>query len=398
MDSKKYNKKILFVSSFTPPLNAGSGRNAYNFAKYISGQGVDVTLLSLNRKGHLKPRGQEENLKIIRLLYFNHNLITKIFSLTIILPGYFLLAIKNDVIFVYGGNIIAFEFILLFGKLFGKKVVFRSTMFDEDDIETLVNQRWIGKFNRFCLKKLSIYFSINPAFSRSWEQVFGNREKVFESVHGVDTKQFYPVEKETRIRLRKKLNLPEDIFIIISVGYVVERKGYRNIFKSLAQLDFPFLYLVVGDYFVPEDHYLKNLNKEMKDLAETGKSVLKDKVVFLGNKLNVDEYLKVSDIFILNSDKEGFPPNSIMESMACGIPTLVRRIDGVDGFFTKDGQNILITSGNDVDLTESVNKLYFDSAFREKIGKEASIVIREQASFELLWKRLKNRLIIQGES
>lgn len=390
------NTRILFVSSFTPPLNAGSGRNAYNFAKYVSGEGIDVTLLSLNRKGQLKPREYDGNLKIIRLRYFNQNLITKVLSLIIILPGYFFRVIKNDIIFVYGGNIIAFEFILLFGKFLGKKVVFRSTMYGEDDAETLVNKRWIGSLRYLSLKQLFLYFSINPAFTGSWEQVFGSSEKVFGSVQGVDIGKFFPVEKEFRLKLRKKLNLPENMFIIISVGYVVERKGYPNIFEALAQSDIPFLYLVIGDYHVPDDHYFKNLNLEMKSIVKTGKSLLKGSVTFLGNKRNVEEYLKASDIFILNSTKEGFP-NVVLEAMACGMPVIVRETEGMDGFFLKRNKNIFFTSGDSNEIRENINKLFSDTNLRKKIGTEASLVIKEHASFNVLWGRLKIRLKIHGE-
>jgi len=77
-----------------------------------------------------------------------------------------------------------------------------------------------------------------------------------------------------------------------------ERKGFRDIFKSLTLLDFSFLYLVVGDFQVPDDHYLKNLNHEMKELTELGNLLLKEKVVFIGSKMNVDEYLKASCFFL----------------------------------------------------------------------------------------------------
>ncbi len=395
MDYKKY-RKILFVSSFTPPLNAGSGRNAYNFAKYISEEGIDVTLLSLNRKGQLKTKEHEDNLKIIRLRYYNQNLITKILSLIIILPGYFFRVIKNDVIFVYGGNIIAFEFILLFGRILGKKVVFRSTMYGEDDIKTLVSQRWVGKFNRFCLKGLSLYFSINSAFTISWERTFGSLEKVFESVQGVDTNLFFPVEKEVKFRLREELNLPVDVLIIVSVGYLVDRKGYRFIFEALSRLDFPFLYLVIGDYQVSNYHYLKSFNQEMTDLFQLGSDLLGDKVLFTGDKDNIDEYLNASDIFILNSFREGFP-NVVLESMASGLPVVVRDIEGIEVFFLKRNKNIIINSGESVEIMENMRKLFFDSDLRERIGKEASLVIKEQASFDILWNKLKIRLRIQSE-
>ena len=137
------NKRILFCSSFTPPVNAGGGKNAFNFAKFLSEKGLKVTLLTLNRRGKLPPREQVGTMKIMRILYFNYNLFTKLLSLLIILPGYFIYVVRNDVIFIYGGNIIAFEFIILTGRLLGRQVVFRSTMLGEDDMVTLI-RKWHG--------------------------------------------------------------------------------------------------------------------------------------------------------------------------------------------------------------------------------------------------------------
>ncbi len=394
---KENSNKILFASSFTLPLNAGSGRNTYNFGKFLAGKGYEVTLLSLNRKGKHLNKETYDNFKIIRLLYFNHNYFIKVLSLIIILPGYLYHVVKNDVVFIYGGNIIAFEFLILASKFFGKQVVFRSTMYGEDDIETLVNRKWIGKLMRFTLNQISLYFSINSAFTNSFERIFKSQEKIFESVHGVNTTMFYPVGKEKKTKLRQKLHLPEELFIIVSVGYLVERKGFRGIFEALEQLDIPFLYVVIGDYHVPEEHYLKNFNQEMIGLFQYGKNLLKDKIIFKGNKSNIDEYLKASDIFILNSIKEGFPPNSVMESMACGLPSIVREIEGVDGYFTKRNNNILVTSGESNEILACIKRLLSDPKLRENIGKNAGQVIRDQASFEVIWCRLKTKLKIHDD-
>ena len=396
MNRVSKRKRILFVSSFTPPLNAGSGRNAYNFASFLADKGQRVSLLSLNRKGRLARREYDNKVKIIRLLYFNCNLLTKFLSLIIILPGYLYYVAKNDLVFIYGGNIIAFEFLILFGKILNKKTIFRSTMYPEDDIETLINQRWIGILLRFTLKQITVYYSINPAFSSSFERVYGSRNKVFESVQGVDTSRFFQVDNKTKTQLRKKLNLPEDIFIIVSVGYLIERKGFRNIFGALKQLELPFLYVVIGDYHVSDDHYLKHFNQEMIELFQLGKSLLKDKLIFTGSKLNIDEYLKASDIFILNSAKEGFPPNSIMEAMACGLPTIVRDIHGVDGFFTARDKNIIVTSGKSNDIRIYLKTLLSNTQLWKKIGKDAAMVIQKQASYDILWNRLKAKLNIDN--
>ena len=41
-------KRILFVYPFTPPINAGGGKNAFYFAAFLAKKGHNVTFLSLN--------------------------------------------------------------------------------------------------------------------------------------------------------------------------------------------------------------------------------------------------------------------------------------------------------------------------------------------------------------
>ena len=51
------------------------------------------------------------------------------------------------------------------------------------------------------------------------------------------------------------------------------------------------------------------------------KLVIKDKVHFLGNVKNPFYYLAKSDLFVLNSEIEGFP-NVLVEAMACRLPVI----------------------------------------------------------------------------
>jgi len=300
LDYKKY-RKILFVSSFTPPLNAGSGRNAYNFASFLAERGYHITLLSLNRKGKFTRKEIVNKIKIIRLLYFNYNLFSKVLSVFIILPGYVKFVAQSEVVFIYGGNIIGFELIILIGKILKKKIIFQSLLMQEDDIGTLVKRRLGGRIRKNILNQISIYFSLNPEFSKIWTNIFGSNEKVFESVQGVNTGIFYKVDEKQKGRLREKLGLSNDRLIIITIGYLIERKGFSGIFKLLTDLNFPFYYLVVGDYSVPKEHYMYNFNQEMKELHKLGKEILGEKVIFTGPKTNISEYLNASDIFLFNS-------------------------------------------------------------------------------------------------
>jgi len=389
-------KRLLFVSSFTPPLNAGAGKNAFNFASFLAEKEHKVTLLSLNRRGRLLRRESIKQLKIVRLLYFNHNLMTKLLSLFIILPGYLYYVAKNEVVFIYGGNIIGFEFIILAGRFFRKKVIYRSTMFGDDDLETLIYRRFAGKIRKKIMRGITFFFSINPAFTQAWRNIYITDENVFESAQGVNVQDFSPVDAKYKKILRTRLGIPQNKLIIVTIGYLVKRKGFTEIFESLNKLNIPFHYLVLGNYSVPEYHYLIHFNPEMKELYSFGKNLLGKSISFTGPLENVNEYLQAADVFLLNSRREGFP-NALLEAMACGLPSIVREIDGIDGYFMKRNTNILVTSGESNEILTCIKRLISGTKLMENIGKNAGHVIRDQASFEVLWNRLKTKLKIHDD-
>jgi len=381
----------LFCSSFTPPVNAGGGKNAFNFAKFLSEKGLKVTLLTLNRRGKLPRREIVGSLKILRILYFNYNLFTKLLSLLIILPGYFIYVVRNDVIFIYGGNIIAFEFIILTGRLLGRQVVFRSTMLSEDDMVTLI-RKWYGLkgLRKAVLSLISTYFSLNPEFTKSFLKICSEDKKVIESPQGVNTQIFYPVSKETKLILREKLGLPKDQFIIITVGYLLNRKGFAEIFENLAQLKIPFLYVITGDFEVGKSHYLYHLTDQMKHLYNYGINSLKEKILFTGPRENVNEYLQASDIFLLNSKREGVP-NALLEAMACGIVSVIRNLPGVTNFITFHDENALVFENED-HMSKYIHKLFENPEKRDYLLKNAVETITQFASFKVVSEKLFTKL------
>jgi glycosyltransferase involved in cell wall biosynthesis len=377
------NKRILFCSSFTPPVNAGGGKNAFNFAKFLSEKGLNVTLLTLNRRGKLPRREMAGSLKIVRILYFNYNLFTKLLSLFIILPGYLIYVIRNDIIFIYGGNIIAFEFIIFTGKLSGRHVVFRSTMLGEDDIGTLLSKGFPFKaIRKKILNMISTYFSINPEFTKSYLKVFNDDKKVIESPQGVNTKIFHPVSKEARLKLREKLDLPKDQFIIITVGYLLNRKGFTEIFENLVHLEIPFLYIIIGDFEVGKSHYLYHLTDQMKNLYNHGINSLKERILITGPKENINEYLQASDIFLLNSKREGVP-NALLEAMACGILPVIKSIRGIDKFITFNRKNALVFN-HPGEMGKLILEAYDNRSLINQLGWNDSNKIN--LSFEVVFK------------
>jgi glycosyltransferase involved in cell wall biosynthesis len=140
--------------------------------------------------------------------------------------------------------------------------------------------------------------------------------------NGVDTDRFRPFPKD---EARAILGLPRDAKILITVGGLVERKGFHRVLAELPLLieEFPkLIYLSVGGPS-PEGDWSDKLRQLA---AEIG---VDTHVRFLG-RIGPDklcEPLSASDAFVLPSSNEGWA-NVILEAMACGIPVIASDVGG----------------------------------------------------------------------
>jgi len=393
MINKKRNKKLLICVPYTYPFNAGGGRNALYFAKNISNKNIKASILSLNQNITLSSKSLVDSVPIYRIPYFKYNIITKILSLFFIISYYIFFIIKSDIIIIYGNNNILYELIIFFGWLLNKKVVFRSTMLKDDDVSKLVNKnKHLKLFRKKLFNSIYGYFSLSPKFTESYFNVFKNNVKIFESSQGVETSIFFPVSEIEKNKIRRKLNLPENIVIIISVGYLIKRKGYEQIFEVLNQIKLPFLYVIVGDYHVPADHYLSRKNKEMSYLFDYSKKLLGNKILFTGPKDNVNEYLQSSDIYLINSKKEGLP-NALLEAMACGICPISNNIAGLNNYILFDEKNCLIFNDS-IEMQNIISDSITNNTKRKQLANNASAFINENCTLDKVSQKFIKRFKI----
>lgn len=140
--------------------------------------------------------------------------------------------------------------------------------------------------------------------------------------NGVDSDRFYPLDQQ---EARSKLNLPSNCKVIVSVGGLVERKGFHRVIEQIPVLlrKHPDLhYLIVGSSG-PEGDFSGQLHAQVKNLG------LQSCVHFLGS-LTPDELntpLSAADIFVLATRNEGWA-NVFLEAMACGLPVVTTDVGG----------------------------------------------------------------------
>jgi glycosyltransferase involved in cell wall biosynthesis len=147
-------------------------------------------------------------------------------------------------------------------------------------------------------------------------------EKVAVVGNGVDLHKFRPM---SRAEARAELELGAQAPVLVTVGGLVERKGFHRVIEVLPALlaRFPGLvYLVVGGPS-PEGDMGAELKRQV---AEAG---LEANVRFLGplpsEALRVP--LSAADVFVLSTRNEGWA-NVFLEAMACGLPVVTTDVGG----------------------------------------------------------------------
>jgi len=135
--------------------------------------------------------------------------------------------------------------------------------------------------------------------------------------NGVDLLRFRPLRQEAA---RSELGLTGSP-LLLSVGYLIQRKGHHVAIDALSQLlpSHPQARLIiVGD------------GEERDSLLQLCKRLgLENRVTFTGALPNVElfRWYSAADVLILASSREGWA-NVLLESMACGTPVVAARIWG----------------------------------------------------------------------
>lgn len=164
---------------------------------------------------------------------------------------------------------------------------------------------------------------------------------------------------------------------ILSVGRLVEKKGYGDVLSALARLpaslDWQFAHIGGG-------------NKDM--LAARAKRLgLADRIEWLGSQpreIVIEEGLK-ADLFVLPSriaksgDRDGLP-NVLMEALALGLPAISTRVSAIPEIITDNETGLLIEQRDPTALTDAIIRLADDPELRHRLGQAGSRRVRSDFS------------------
>lgn len=175
---------------------------------------------------------------------------------------------------------------------------------------------------KFCSRFTDVLITINREdYALAQRKMKAKRVEYVPGV-GVDLHKFgtSTVDKAAK---RAELGVPEDAFVLLSVGELNENKNHQIVIQAIAHMDVHYLIAGEGGERARLQHLIEELG-------------ISDRVKLLGYRRDVNELCRAADVYVLPSLREGLNL-SVMEAMASFLPVACSRIRGNTDLIDENG-------------------------------------------------------------
>jgi glycosyltransferase involved in cell wall biosynthesis len=194
--------------------------------------------------------------------------------------------------------------------------------------------------------------------------------------YGIEVDKFsQPFDKSAS---RKIFDIASDEFIFGNVGRLHEQKGHRYLLEAFAKVSDRARLLIIGD---------GDLREELVSLAE--RLQISDRVIFLGARSDVYEFLSAIDVFVLPSLWEG-QPIALLEALAMSKPCIVSDVDGIPEVITNQVNGYLVPPRDIEQLSNIMDLAIRHPDILHNIAKAGSRTISEKFLAQNMAKEIAN--------
>ena len=188
---------------------------------------------------------------------------------------------------------------------------------------------------------------------------------------GIDLDKIENIKVDIK-KKKAELGIQENTTVLLSVGELNKNKNHETVLQVLSKLkDKNFIYLICGRGVLKE--YLERKIQELH---------LENKAKLLGYRSDVIEILKISDLFIFPSKREGLPV-SVIEAMVCKLPVIASNVRGNRDLIAKEN----LFEPNDVAALTNLIKKQLE-AIQNKELKKVDYANLEQYSLKNVLKQM----------
>jgi glycosyltransferase involved in cell wall biosynthesis len=374
---KKKKLSIAFVNPvFIPEYYEGSGKSTLRLISHLKIKDINAFVLAPRLKKETPPESIIENILVKRFKVNNHpnlggrNIFSFItWSIKLI---YWLLTNSNkfDLIHIIHGRLHSVPAIFA-AKVLKKPVLVKPGAGGGKhfDVNAVDNKKIIGTFlSQYILKNVSGWVANSSFIVKDLKRHNVRNEFIHKIHNGINIKS---------IRINKFRK--DKTFIVASrLEKVKLCDQIINVFSKIPEnLNVKLIILGEGSQRAILEKLTSELNQSHRIIF---KGIIKD--------LNdVNNHLINADFFLSASDTEGMS-NSLIESMALGVPAIVSKVSGVEEIVRDNQNGFIFESGNrEAFYNKIINAIKYSEEDYIKMSRAASQHILENFSIELTSKK-----------
>lgn len=204
--------------------------------------------------------------------------------------------------------------------------------------------------------------------NQEWVAVSENNRKILCNVFSIPISEIHLIPNgvalapSSQVKQAEIAKLVGKKSVILTVARLSFQKGIDLLLRAFAAVvsNFPdYQLILIGDGELTEE--LKNLAAE---LAISGQ------VLFLGRRPDVNDWLRISNLFVLPSRSEGLS-FALLEAMAAGVPILASDASSIPDLIEDGLEGILFENGSVEDLTEKLFQALSNPQNRQEMASNA---------------------------
>jgi glycosyltransferase involved in cell wall biosynthesis len=232
---------------------------------------------------------------------------------------------------------------------------------------------------RTALERASAVTACSGDLSARAQRIGGAVERFTTVPYGVDVEAFSPAVATQGVRAR--LGVPEGAPLVLALGRLVEKKGFRHLIDAAAGLG-PDVHVAIagqGDLREPLERQARERGVRLLLPGNLERSLM-------AAALATADVVAVPSVVDQAGNVDGLP-NTLLEALASGRAVVASRVAGIPEVLS-DGRNGLLVPQQDPDaLRAALGRLLADSALRACLGQAA----RSYAVEHLTWAAAARR-------
>ena len=189
--------------------------------------------------------------------------------------------------------------------------------------------------------------------------------------NGVDLQRFRPAKSRDESReIRRHLGIGFGDEVVIFVGGILPRKGVDILLEAwrLVARQRPRAHLLLLGHRHEDQAKFHSFRDRLNQLVND--SPVPERITFTGMVGDVERYLRVADVFVFPSHREGMG-NAVLEAMATGLPCVLTRFQGFPEDFGTAGREYVLARRTPTDLAAAMLDLLDRNDKCHAMGKRA---------------------------